>query len=449
MSMMDNSETTQPDGVTTDEVIDSSDEGDLTLEGTKPTIKLDKNDRSLSEFHRWHTKGRIIVDPEWQRKYVWDRKRASRLVESFLIDLPVPVIYLAVNDDGKYEVIDGLQRLASIFDYFENRYALTGLEIRKELVGKQFSELDTELQSKLEDATLRTFELSQTAPKDLMFIIFERLNTGGMALNDMEIRNCLYRGGLNDLIKELCQLEEFKNSAGQSGLDKRMADRTLILRYLAFYQMTYTKAKKGLKAFFNEFFTTYRNPTAEKTKEFRGAFKHAMRACQTVFGNKAFRLRRVYEKGGGEWASRTNASIFQVISVSFNDHDIGIITRSADSIYEAYIDLIETDERWVASVTAATGDYSRIEYAFETWQARLKDAVSGERANDSVRLFSRSLKEEMFEADNSCSICGQKIVMLNDAALDHNLQYWKGGETVPVNARLAHRTCNWKRGKGV
>lgn len=261
---MDSSETIQPDGVTADEVINSSDEGDLTLEGTNPTIKLDKNNRSLSEFHRWYSKGRIIVDPEWQRKYVWDRKRASRLVESFLIDLPVPVIYLAVNDEGKYEVIDGLQRLTSIFDYFENRYALTGLEIRKELVGKQFSELDTELQSKLEDATLRTFELSQTAPKDLMFIIFERLNTGGMALNDMEIRNCLYRGGLNDLIKELCQLEEFKNSAGQSGLEKRMADRTLILRYLAFYQMTYTKARKGLKAFFNEFFTTYRNPSPEK-----------------------------------------------------------------------------------------------------------------------------------------------------------------------------------------
>lgn len=446
---MEDIEALQPDGVTTEQVIDSSDEGDLSLDGTKPTIKLDKNDRSLSEFHRWYTKGRIIVDPEWQRKYVWDRKRASRLVESFLIDLPVPVIYLAVNDEGKYEVIDGLQRLTSIFDFFENSYPLVGLEIKKDLVGKYFSDLEMELQSKLEDATLRTFELSQTAPKDLMFIIFERLNTGGMALNDMEIRNCLYRGGLNDLIKELSQFDDFKSSAGQSGLEKRMADRTLILRYLAFYQMTYTKARKGLKAFFNEFFTTYRNPTPEKTKEFRAAFKHSMRACQTVFGNKAFRLRRVYEKGGGEWASRINASIFQVVSVAFNNYDIGQITRSADGIYEAYLDLIETDEKWIASVTAATGDFSRIEYAFETWQARLKEAVSAERANDSVRLFSRSLKEEMYTVDNSCSICGQKIVMLNDAALDHHLQYWKGGETVPENARLAHRICNWRRGKGV
>jgi hypothetical protein len=124
-------EALQPDGVTTEQVIDSSDEGDLSLDGTKPTIKLDKNDRSLSEFHRLYTKGRIIVDPDWQRKYVWDRKRASRLVESLLIDLPVPVIYLAVNDEGKYEVIDGLQRLTSIFDFFENSHPLWDLRSKK------------------------------------------------------------------------------------------------------------------------------------------------------------------------------------------------------------------------------------------------------------------------------------------------------------------------------
>ena len=94
---------------TLEEMIEGSSEGDLDLQGTKPTMNLAKNDRSLAEFNRWFTKGRLIVDPEWQRKYVWDRKRASRLIESFLIELPVPVIYLSLNDEGKYEVIDGLQ----------------------------------------------------------------------------------------------------------------------------------------------------------------------------------------------------------------------------------------------------------------------------------------------------------------------------------------------------
>lgn len=87
--------------------LEGNDEGDLDLEGKKAQISLDKNDRSLSEFHRWYTRGRLVVDPEWQRQFVWDRKRASRLFESFLIDLPVPVIYLAINNENKYEVIDG------------------------------------------------------------------------------------------------------------------------------------------------------------------------------------------------------------------------------------------------------------------------------------------------------------------------------------------------------
>jgi uncharacterized protein with ParB-like and HNH nuclease domain len=163
-----------------DDQVEGLDEGDLQVDPSGAPINLGKNDRSLAEFHRWHTKGRIVVDPEWQRKYVWDRRRASRLIESFLIDLPIPVIYLALNDEGKYEVIDGLQRLTSVFDFFNNKYPLTGLEILSDLNGMKFDQLSEELQGQLEDKTLRTFELAANTNKDLMFLIFERLNTGGM-----------------------------------------------------------------------------------------------------------------------------------------------------------------------------------------------------------------------------------------------------------------------------
>ena len=85
-------------------LIEADDEGDLQIENPPTSINLNKNDRSLSEFYRWFRGGRIIIEPEWQRKYVWDRRRASKLIESFLIDLPKPVIYLAINEEGKYEV---------------------------------------------------------------------------------------------------------------------------------------------------------------------------------------------------------------------------------------------------------------------------------------------------------------------------------------------------------
>jgi len=427
--------------------VEGSDEGDLDLSGEKPKINLDKNDRSLAEFNRWFEKGRLNVDPEWQRKYVWDNKRASKLIESFLIDLPVPVIYLSMNDEGTYEVIDGLQRLTSVFNFFGNKFKLQSLELLPELNGKFFKELDTEIQSKLEDTTLRTFELSQTSPKDLMFLIFERLNTGGMRLNDMEIRNCLYRGKLNDLIKQLSEFDDLKKAINQKGIEKRMTDRLLILRFLAFYQLHYTKARKGLKSFLNEFFETYKNLQDSKADEFTKIFKKASKAAVTIFGNQSFRLRRDKTRGGGEWASRINATVFQVLMTSFTDKDIGQLTRSADSIYEAYVDLISTDQQWVESVTSATGDYSRIEYTFKTWEERLSKALVDSEPNDKTRLFSKSLKESLYDQDPTCAICNQKITLILDAALDHTERYWEGGKTIPENARLTHRTCNLKRAK--
>lgn len=430
-----------------EEQFDGSDEGEMPVEGNINKISLEKNDRSLAELNRWHKSGKIIIDPEWQRNYVWDKVRAAKLIESFLIELPVPVIYLGQNSEEKYEVIDGLQRMTSTFKFFNNEFPLEGLEIRPDLNGKYFKDLAPKIQGKLEDTTLRTFELANTTPKDLMFIIFERLNTGGKALNDMEIRNCMFRGQLNNLIKELATNTEFVSTVNQKNIDKRMHDRALVLRFLAFYSSTYLKAKKGLKPFLNEFFETYKNPPVTKLSEFRNAFQKSMRACYTIFGNKAFRLQRTSEREAGQWAPKINASVFQVLAVSFTDYDIGQLTRASDAIFEEYCDIISNDPRWVQAVSNRTSHYSNVEYAFETWRARLKEAIKAAEPNDTVRCFSRSLKENLFTEDNTCSICNNKISSINDAALDHSVHYWRGGKTVPENARLAHRQCNWERGK--
>ena len=417
--------------------LDGADEGDLEeVTGTEKII-FTTSDRSLTEFERWYKEGSLILDTDWQREYVWTPKRASRLIESFVIGLPVPVIYLAVNNDNEYEVIDGLQRLTSVFNFLNNGYKLTGLEIKKDLNGYQFKDLHKPLQNKLRNSTLRTIELTQTPQKDLVFLMFERLNTGGVALNEMEIRNCLYRGKLIDLIKELAKFKEFKNCVTQKNIHKRMKDRTLVLRFLGFYQMTYSKARKGLKAFFNEFCETYRNPSEVKLKEFSDKFNHAMKAAYSVFGDRGFRLKPT--------SRTTNASVFQVICVSFTDYDLGALTRSADSIVEAYLDLIATDPRWVECVSTSTGSYDRISYTFETWKWRLSQVMENSDPNDSIRLFSRELKENLYRQSNVCKICGQQIVLIDDAALDHDKHYWRGGKTVPENARLVHRYCNATR----
>src|SRR5262249_3607122 len=128
---------------TENEIVDGADEGDLDhSDSAPPSVIIEKNDRSLDELARWYTDGRLTLDPEWQRNYVWKDRAASRLIESFLIDLPVPVIYLARSAEGAYEVIDGLQRLTSVFNYFNGKLKLTGLEIRPKLNGKAFKDLE-------------------------------------------------------------------------------------------------------------------------------------------------------------------------------------------------------------------------------------------------------------------------------------------------------------------
>lgn len=419
-----------------DDELEGADEGEFeeAIEGEK--VSPDKNDRGLSELNRWYERGRLILNPEWQRDFVWDKKRSSRLIESFLIDLPIPVVYLALNNEGKYEVIDGLQRLTSVFRFFKNEYELRGLEIKQELNGFKFEALPENLQAKLEDSTIRTFELPPSTPQDLMFVIFERLNTGGMTLTDMEIRNCLYRGSLNDLIRDLAKFDEFIRCVNQKNIQNRMKDRLLVLRFLAFYEMTYKKAKRGLKSFFNEFFETYRNPSDRKLKEFQNEFKRAIRAAYSIFGEGGFRLNP---------GRNVNASVFQVLSVSFTDYDLGALIRSANTIRREYDTLIETDDKWRDCVGRATGGFDRISYAFETWNEKLKAVMENVEPNDSRRIFPPEHKEKLYRENNVCEICGQAISDINDAVLDHIKHHWRGGQTVPENARLVHRHCNATR----
>lgn len=260
-------------------------------------------------------------------------------------------------------------------------------------------------------------------------------------------RNCLYRGPLNSLLRDLCLNDDFQKCINQKNIDRRMSDRALALRFLAFYQLTYKKARKGLKAFFNEFFDTYRNANQDKLREFDRVFKGSMKAAYSIFGNTGFRLRKISEQGAGEWLPRANATVFQVVATSFAEYDPAALVKARDRIAETYLDLLYSDEKWVEAVSRSTGDFNKIEYTFQTWEGRLADVMKLVDGKDKKRLFSRELKEELYQQHPTCSICGGRIVTIGDAALDHDRQYWLGGRTVPENARLAHRQCNYTRAR--
>ena len=138
---------------------------ELTLASSEREVLTRAGDPQVTALHRNCQRGRLVLQPEFQRQYVWDRKKASRLIESVLLRVPLPIIYLSEQPDSKEYVIDGQQRLTSLFSFIEGKFPsgdpfkLTGLTAYKELNKKSFAELSTELQDRIQDYTLRTVTL--------------------------------------------------------------------------------------------------------------------------------------------------------------------------------------------------------------------------------------------------------------------------------------------------
>ena len=186
-----------------------------------------------------------LIKPELQRKYVWKKKEASRFIESILLGLPIPSIFLANTKDNRRLIIDGYQRIMTVYDYVER--GIFGEEdkffklvnantINHRWRGKSFSELSASDQRKIKNTTIHAIIFEQKKPENndsSLFQVFERINTSGKTLNAQEIRNCIYQGNLNSLLFELNKLPKWRKLYGEDKEDSRMLDIENILRFFA------------------------------------------------------------------------------------------------------------------------------------------------------------------------------------------------------------------------
>tara|TARA_R110000868_G_scaffold1253_9_gene9729 strand:+ start:374 stop:1465 length:1092 start_codon:yes stop_codon:yes gene_type:complete len=173
--------------------------------------------------------------PEFQRRYVWPDKLASRLIESILLNVPIPPCYLSQNQEFELDVIDGQQRLYSIYRFLENQFRLSDLEVLKDYNGLRFFELPDKIQRQLETHTIRCVLITNESHPEIKFDVFERLNTNTIPLNPQELRNCIYRGSLNNLLQEATRYEPWLGILRKRNPDKRMRDEELVLRFFAFH----------------------------------------------------------------------------------------------------------------------------------------------------------------------------------------------------------------------
>ncbi|MFQ6258324.1 DUF262 domain-containing protein [Yersinia enterocolitica] len=203
--------------------------------GTDTEVRIAKEQSSVFELLRRESRGQLVLAPDFQRKDVWDRKRQSELIESILMGIPIPLIYLFEDENGTRQIIDGKQRISALKRYINNDYALTELTMLPKLRGMKFSEIPPLLQAKLEDCQLHSYVIQPPTPEYVKFNIFERVNRSGMNLNKQEMRHALYQGKATCLIQKLAESTAFKKSTGSGVKDDRMRDRYLVLRFVAFY----------------------------------------------------------------------------------------------------------------------------------------------------------------------------------------------------------------------
>ncbi len=418
----------------------------------KRSVYTESADPEIESLHNKYKRGKLVVQPDFQRQFVWDSKRASRLLESALLGIPIPIIYISEEPDNKEYVIDGQQRLTSFFSFLDgslpdkSELKLTGLKVFRELNGKRYGELSDPLQDAIRYFNLRTVTFKRESDPNLKFEIFERLNTGSVSLNDQELRNCIYRGPFNNLLKEMSEEPDFTNLLGLAKPDRRMKDIELVLRFSAFHHATYLNYKPPMKNFLNKEAETYRDITANDARSLRAAFKNTCQVIRSMFDKNSFkRFHRGTDRNpAGYWEPKKfNASLYDIMMYSFAREDKNVLYQKLNSIREALICVMTENEEFIDAIELSTSSVQAVTKRFDIWRSTLQGIVG--IANKEPRCFSMQLKETLFKSNSTCAICGQKIAGIDDSAVDHIKQYWTGGRTIPENARLAHRFCNCSR----
>lgn len=417
-------------------------------------ILADQKDPEINSLYRRWKDGDLILQPDFQRQFVWDQIKSSRLIESVLLEIPLPVIYLSEEQNGKESVIDGQQRLTAFFSFIDGKFPngkefrMTGNTVFPALNRKSFKEIGKELQKKIKNCAVRTITFRRENSADLRFEVFERLNRGAVSLNEQELRNCVFRGPYNELLKELAQDIEFRSLLSLEQADPRMKDVELVLRFAAFHNSTYLKYKPPMKRFLNNDMAENINISNQKAQTLRSEFKKSVLIIKSLFAEHAFK--RFYKgddkSPNGRWEPKKfNTSLYDVLMNSFTSYDKNTVYQHLDSVREALLDLMTSDPEFIESIELSTSSVQAVRSRFDTWRFALAGIMGADKKEP--RCFSKELKQQLYDSNPTCAICGNHIQHLDDAAVDHVEQYWKGGKTIAENARITHRYCNWARSR--
>lgn len=322
------------------------------------TVLIRNETRTVHDVVRRIEQGSFIMDPDFQRDFIWEEDRQSKLIESVLMRIPLPVFYLGEDDEGHLVVVDGLQRL-STFQRFINNELRLRLPHQPELDKKQFRDLSPKLQNRVEDCNLILYVIDAKVPERARLDIFDRVNSGA-PLTRQQMRNCLFMGPATRFLKEESSTALFVRATGGSLNTKTMRDREFVNRFCAFQIVPLAEYKGDMDEFLAEALrrmnTFGSDDRAKLSRELRTSLANNYR----VFGEHAFRK----HTEGQARRSVLNASLWDVMSTGLSRRPEHVVEAAAENLRRAFYPLMEDDE-FVKSITYGPNDVKKVRYRFQ------------------------------------------------------------------------------------
>lgn len=304
------------------------------------SLSADRLDMSFGELMNMYSNSELVIDPEFQRLFRWDIDQRTRFIESLLLGIPIPSIFVAEDRDGKWEIVDGLQRLSTIFSFFgmlkhtpeKNDWALEVGDVISSLSGLKVSDLPIKYQLNIKRSVCRIEVVKWDSNYDMRYELFNRLNTGGSPLTDQEIRNCIFRGisiEFTNLIKDLASNQLFVDliQPTQKQKDELYLDE-LVLRFFSLYQ-NYSEVDKKLSEHMTEYMKL---ATAGKVD-----YQHKTEIFNRVVGTVSKGGRSTLVAKNGQFSTSLYDGIFNGVAENleyYENHDIGELISKIEKLKE-------------------------------------------------------------------------------------------------------------------
>ena len=319
----------------------------------------------------------IDLMPSFQRNGgLWDITKKSRLIESILIKIPLPMFYFDSRDEEKWTIVDGLQRISTLNEFvLQKKWALHNLEYLQNYEGLTYDQLSRSMQRRIQECQILSYCIRKGTPDDVTSSIFRRLNTGGLILRPAEVRNCVYRGIAAVLVKNMAELLSFKAATRNTVSPNRMDDRDLAARFLAFYILGYQKYTGNMDTFLEDGMKYIKEEDSQKLAEsVLNAFDASMKCCRDLFGDKAFRKRKLKDGNYGP----INKSLFECTSCcigTLSNEAREELIRKKDLFFAQYEKLFEG--KFYAAVNSATGSMEHVQARYTLMYQLIEDVLEG------------------------------------------------------------------------